>query len=720
MYWLTLVPLSALCGILAAFVFRRFASPELGKTVNRIIAHLMELWLFFDEPELILEAQRDLLRENIRMFRQIAVPLAITAPLLALVVWQADGFFGRGTLPAGEAAVVTAHVRSGDLSNVQLRTPPDVRVETPGIRIPRLREVSWRIRPEKDFSGQLSATGDVQNIDVPWPRKSWLLWFFVISMISAWLASRIPMPFALMFLLLCRPASAADEPPVILISIDTLRADHLSAYGYRKAPTPNIDAFGEKGTIYTQIDSQVPLTLPSHVALMTSTYPFENRVEVNGDALLPGAVTLASILRANGYRTAAFIGSVVLEKRYGLDQGFDVYDSPFEGARVRRDAALVTRAARVWLEKNAGLPAFAFVHLYDLHTPYTLPQVAVLTPTIAGYDAELHYVDQTLGRFRDALVHDGLWDKALIVLLADHGESLGDHGETSHGYFVYESTLHVPLIVHWPAHWPGSSAGYPGRIQQPGGLMDVAPTILDFLHISAAASFEGVSLLPGHEPHAVYSESIYPQRGFGWAPLRSLRTGQYKYIDAPRAELYDVAKDPSERVNVLAAHPKEAQALKAELTALMARYPPKQSSAAAEISSRTREVLKSLGYLAGGRQPARKQPADPKDKLPEAEAYENGLAFLYSARYEKAIATFQRIVTRDAGNLPALCALGESYLRQGDGTRALALWQRALEKDPDYQPAADSIGEYWLARKDYEKACRFVPAAPQCAGGRYH
>ncbi len=138
MYWLTLVPLSALCGILAAFVFRRFASPELGKTVNRIIAHLMELWLFFDEPELILEAQRDLLRENIRMFRQIAVPLAITAPLLALVVWQADGFFGRGTLPAGEAAVVTAHVRSGDLSNVQLRTPPDVRVETPGCTRVRL------------------------------------------------------------------------------------------------------------------------------------------------------------------------------------------------------------------------------------------------------------------------------------------------------------------------------------------------------------------------------------------------------------------------------------------------------------------------------------------------------------------------------------------------------------------------------------------------------
>ncbi len=163
-----------------------------------------------------------------------------------------------------------------------------------------------------------------------------------------------------------------------MISIDTLRADHLSAYGYTKIRTPNIDSFGDGGTIYAQIDAQVPLTLPSHTSLMTSTYPFENRVEVNGEPVPAGAITLASVLRANGYRTAAFIGSMILDKQYGLDQGFDVYDSPFRSTSVRRDAALVTRAALQWLERNTGQPEFAFLHVYDLHTPYTLPQVAGL------------------------------------------------------------------------------------------------------------------------------------------------------------------------------------------------------------------------------------------------------------------------------------------------------------------------------------------------------
>lgn len=336
--------------------------------------------------------------------------------------------------------------------------------------------------------------------------------------------------------------------------------------------------------------------------------------------------------------------------------------------------------------------------------------MAALTPSVAGYDAELQYIDQALGRFRDALVRDGLWDKALIVLLADHGESLGDHGETSHGYFVYESTMHVPLIFHWPAGTPRS----PDRVVQAGGLIDVAPAILDFLHISAPPSFEGVSLLPGRNERAVYGESVYSQQAFGWSPLRSLRSGAYKYINAPRPELYDLSKDPGEHTNILTADQSKAQAGKSTLDELMARYPPKQSPAAPESSVRTREVLGSLGYTAGGRQ-IPKQQIDPKDKLAEAEAYENGLTSLYSARYGQAILTLKRVVAQDTRNLPALCALGEAYLRSGSAPRALTLWQQALEKDPNYSPAADSIGAYWLAQKDYGKACRFVPTAPQCA-----
>jgi arylsulfatase A-like enzyme len=724
----TLAPLSALCGIATAFVFRRFASSQTRRTVNRILAHVMELRLFLDEPRLVWNAQRDLLRENLRLFGQIAVPSLIVAPLLGVLIWQADEVYGRAPLRAGEAVVVTARVKAGDLAQVRMEAPAGVAVETPGVRIPRLHEVSWRIRPLRPFSGHLQVNADVERIDIPWPRAtvfglSWMIWFFGISSVCALLAPRILKRHIaiLAIAVLAHPASAAEKTPVVLISIDTLRADHLSAYGYTKIRTPNIDSFADKGTVYLHIDSQIPLTMPSHASLMTSTYPFENRVEENSESVPSGAVTLASVLHANGYRTAAFIGSVMLGRRYGLDKGFDLYDSPFEMAagemanpystRVRRDVALVTRAARQWIGENRGEPVFVFLHLYDMHTPYTLPQAAGLTPSVAGYDAELEHVDQVLGRLRAALQRDGFWDKALVVLLADHGESLGDHGETSHGYFIYESTMHVPLIIHWPA---GAST-YPERVTDAGALIDVAPTILDFLHIAAPPSFEGVSLLSGHE-RTIYGESVYPQETFGWAALRSLQSRGYVYIDAPKAELYDLSKDPGERVNILPAHPAEARSMKARLADLMARRTATQRPSSSEVSAHMREVLGSLGYTAGGKQAAQNRPADPKDKLAEQEAYEHGLTLLYLCRYDQAILTLQRIVTGDARNLPALGALGEAYLRSGNAVRAIELWQQALERDPAYRPAAELIGEYWLARKDYDKACRFVPTVPQCQG----
>jgi hypothetical protein len=281
--------------------------------------------------------------------------------------------------------------------------------------------------------------------------------------------------------------AAAEQAPVILISIDTLRADHLSAYGYRRIRTPHIDSFAQQGTLFTNIEAQIPLTLPSHTSLFTSTYPFENQIEENAERVPAGAVTLASVLRSQGYKTAAFIGSVFLESEMGLDQGFEVYDSPFHfeafspisgsmffggmgrnplSVRDRRDGALVLGAARRWLAANRGEPAFVFVHLFDLHKPISAP----------GYDAELAYTDQILGAFQQALIESGWWQRSLVVLLSDHGESLGDHGEDSHGYFIYESTLHVPLMIHWPSGAPDHAP----RDSRPGGLMDVAPSILDF------------------------------------------------------------------------------------------------------------------------------------------------------------------------------------------------------------------------------------------------
>jgi choline-sulfatase len=456
-------------------------------------------------------------------------------------------------------------------------------------------------------------------------------------------------------------AGAVEKPPVILISIDTLRADHLSAYGYTRIRTPNIDAIGDGGTTYERIESQIPFTLPSHTVLMTSAYPFENQVESNDVRVPTGTVTLASVLRANGYRTAAFVGSMILRRDAGLDQGFEVYDTPpgtpagqqpdmyFTG--LRRDAALVTTAAQDWMDRNRAAPLFAFIHLYDLHTPYTPPTAPGLEPATAGYDLELAHVDEVLGQLQKTLRADGLWDRALVVLLADHGESLGDHGEAGHGYFIYDSTVHVPLIIHWPAAGPSAR-----RSREPGGLIDVAPTILDFLHISAPPSFRGVSLLAQHERTA-YGESPFA-KGAGGVPLRSLVAGQYKYIDASEAELYDLLKDPGELVNVLAAHPEEALSMRARIDALTAPYAhaPRWNTGA-DVSASTREMLRSLGYTARGPQAPKN---DAREKLREAEALETATTLLSTKQYGRAAILLSQILTWNSQNVQARRALIEA------------------------------------------------------------
>jgi arylsulfatase A-like enzyme len=457
---------------------------------------------------------------------------------------------------------------------------------------------------------------------------------------------------------------ASAQTPVILISIDTLRADHLSSYGYKGVATPNIDVFAQHGTLFTRVDAQIPLTLPSHTALMTSTYPFQSGVEENGEVLPASAVTLASILQARGYKTAAFIGSNILARGTGFERGFDEYDSPFGAvaaaeespysSRVRRDGALVLRAATQWLAAHRGQSVFAFVHLFDLHAPYRLqPSAGSALPSVAGYDAELKYVDQILGRFRQTLEKDGWWQKALVVLLADHGEGLGDHGESSHGYFAYESTLHVPLFVHWPE----GSPVYPARSEHPAGLIDVAPTILDALHFPATASFVGSSLLK-FEAHPVYSEAVYTRDEFGWAPLRVVRSGQFKLIEAPHAELYGLDRDPRERTNLERTDSAEASSLRAELSRLVNRYA-RAPAPAIDMSKGTREALQSLGYLGDGQRRAQESGPDPKDRLAEYQLFEKALDAFYNRRLAQAIADLRRVLTMDKANGPAADALAE-------------------------------------------------------------
>jgi arylsulfatase A-like enzyme len=519
-------------------------------------------------------------------------------------------------------------------------------------------------------------------------------------------------------------ATLQAATPVILISVDTLRADHLGAYGYKSARSPNIDSFAQNGTLFAQADSQIPLTLPSHTSLFTSSYPFETGVEENGERVPSGALTLATVLQAHGYKTAAFIGSCLLNREMGLSQGFDFYDSPFSlqsgssdnpyALRVRRDGALVVRAARQWLDANRGRTVFAFIHFFDLHTPYSAPAAAGRTGA-AAYDAELEYADQAIGRLKQALQQGGWWDRSLVVLLADHGESLGDHGEASHGYFIYQSTLHVPLIVHWPA----DSTGHAARVEEPVGLIDVAPTVLGFLHIDAPLSFHGVNLLNA-APHAVYSESMYTRDAFQWAPLRRLRIGSREYIQAPRPEFYDLRTDPRELTNIVGANAPEAHALADQLAKLLTQYAPKLNTAAQSVPPRTRGALESLGYLSGGaRTGGRGFGPDPKDKLAEYNLYEKALTALYSGRPDNAVAGFRAALGEDPHNTLARYYLGDAYLRSGKPDDAVREWTAALAFDPEYAPADEAIGAVWLGRQEYAKARSFFEQALAVAPGDY-
>ncbi len=523
--------------------------------------------------------------------------------------------------------------------------------------------------------------------------------------------------------------AAAEPPSVIVISIDTLRADHLSAYGYRRVATPHLDSFAQQGTIYTNAESQVPLTLPSHTSLFTSTYPFESQIEENAERVQPGVTTLASVLRGHGYQTAAFIGSVFLESEMGLDQGFDFYDSPFHfeafapisgsmfyggaarnqyGVRDRRDGALVLGAARRWMTGHAGGAAFVFVHLFDMHKPYIRP----------GYDGELAYTDKILGAFRQFLVDKGWWQRSVVAMLSDHGESLGEHGEDTHGYFIYESTLRVPLMIHWP----DGTAGRPPRDEQPVGLMDVAPTVLDFLHIAAPASFAGRGLLGPAGRGGVYSETLYAHDGFGWSPLRSLRQGPYKYIEAPVPELYNLKADPREQVNLCPKDPARAAAMRADLRKLMASHAPKQTASQAAISPRTRALLASLGYLSGGSHVGGKGAgADPKAKLPEYKLYELAQALLYDRHLEEAAIVLRKILAQDATNTLARRDLGGTYIEQHEYTKARECFEQVVVAAPDDYMAQFELGiaDRHLGRTDealehLRAACRVAPEAEQC------
>jgi len=555
-----------------------------------------------------------------------------------------------------------------------------------------------------------------------------------------------------------RAEGAAGPPPVILISVDTLRADHLSCYGYARLRTPHIDSLERGGTLFAAISSQAPITLPSHVSLFTSTYPFANGIRENAQVLPPGAVTLASVLAAQGYNTAAFIGGYFLARRFGLAQGFQTYDSPFDTRVIngpldlKRPASQVLDGAEHWLEQNSGRPFLLFIHLFDLHQPYDAPAAYRTRAPASEYDQELAYVDDSLGIFLDFLAQRGLDRRALVVLFSDHGESLGDHGENTHGYFIYDSTLHVPLIFHWPqAEKNGNSkienrnsklegpnsarvssfefraSSFNDRVEAPAGLIDVAPTVLSFLGIPAPANFCGHSLLEfakggNAPPRDVYSESTYAHDKFGWAALRSLRRGDYQYVDAPHPELYDLKHDPAELHNLLPGQTALAASYREGLAALLETcrsVPAAAGPTATAVVPGSAESLRSLGYLeiTAPHAPLDDSGVDPKDRLFEYKRYLLAGHLARTGKADEAAAEFQAILADDPRNLPAYIELARSDValhRYLDGASQL---KAALALDPRNVEAEELLGDIWMAVGDLEQAAaefqQLLTLAPQ-------
>jgi len=498
---------------------------------------------------------------------------------------------------------------------------------------------------------------------------------------------------------------------VILISVDTLRADRLSCYSASAAKTPGIDRLSRGATLFTQASSTVPLTLPSHTSMLTSTYPLANGVEDNGDRLAPHSTTLASILQAHGYRTAAFLSGFVLDRRFGLDQGFETYDSPAnygdseatDAGDIKQKGEHTEKAAEQWLTANSSHPFFLFLHLYDLHTPYNLSS-AERHKYGDGYSGELAYVDAVMGSFLDYLTAHKLMANSLIVFTADHGEGLGDHGESTHGFFIYQSTLHVPLMVHWPADEPTT----PGpRVDEPVSLLDVAPTILAAAHLPIPSSMRGRSLLAASDgPEDIYGESIYPQIHFDASPLASLRRGRYKYIDAPQPEFYELTADPGETHNLYAARESLASAYRERLHRLQQTNQPSSKTASATLSPDAVERLHALGYMTGSRSARNSKPSgtDPKDRIAAYEEYGHALELASSGNLEDADGILKTILSQDPKLSDLQLALGLNEQRLGKDGEALKEFQAVLAVDPENAIAHldEGLSEYNL--RDFNSA----------------
>jgi arylsulfatase A-like enzyme/Flp pilus assembly protein TadD len=512
-------------------------------------------------------------------------------------------------------------------------------------------------------------------------------------------------------------APANTSPDVYLITIDTLRADHVGCYGYNQVETPALDALAADGVRFTEAFTHSPITNTSHITILTGLLPSVHGVTDFGVPLSPQHVTAAELLKKHGYQTAAFIGAVILDSNTlapGLDRGFDFYDNfpktetknadgnkKAHWGRIERRGMEVVEHAETWFDQHRTGPHFVWVHLYDPHDPYEPPPPFSEKYKDHLYDGEIAYADSALAHWIAFLKKAGVYDNAIIVVTGDHGEGLGEHGEETHGLFLYDSTLHIPLILKTPLK-AATGAHHGTVVDAQVRTTDILPTILSAAGIAAPAQLNGESLLPlievnasapSSSDRALFGETDYPLR-WGWAPLRALRTENTKLIEAPRPELYDLQADPKELKNLYARDSSKTQRMQAEMAKWKSKLPPQSSR------GKLAETL-----------------PDPKDKIEVQNLLHHAMLASDDNRSSDARQFLEQALQIDPASATALRQLGDLELAAGDIGKATVHLKRACELRPDDSMAAfelgvamEKSGNWPGARDALESALKLAPS----------
>lgn len=510
---------------------------------------------------------------------------------------------------------------------------------------------------------------------------------------------------------------------LLIFTLDTTRSDHIGCYGYPSINTPNIDFVANEGILFQNATSQSPLTLPSHSSIFTGTYPPFHGVKDNGGFYLEeDKVTLAELLQAKGWVTGAFVGAFVLDSRWGLDQGFDHYYDNFDFAKykriglasVQREGGEVIKAFFEWFDKNSNERFFSWIHFYDPHTPYDPPEPfksQYENQPFGSYDGEIAYVDFLIGKVLDSLREKKLLDKTIIVIVGDHGESLGEHNESAHGFFIYDATVSVPMIIRIP------SASLQGKtISSQVQNVDIMPTLCEILDLPISENVQGQSLLPlilgrkMKKERMAYSETYYPRYHYGWSDLKSLRTSKYKYILAPRPELYDLDLDPHEQENIYEQNRPLAEKFAQELKALEEKIAQEgiEDKGPQKLDDETREKLMALGYIGGFTSDSKlKQTgnlADPKDKIILFNRIKMAEGASSNREYDKALKLLDQVISEDPGIMEARQVRANIFLQLERVEETIEECKEALKIDPEYSAAIFTMAQAYKKQKKYDEA----------------